>query len=135
MNGAPLHPNLIPFLHLESLCNQKCLYRHQHHIPPHIPTYPILYLGAYHGISESRNAFCLSYELNFQVDGFSIPHTVLRHFDLTSTPFTETFNRDVAERRRTYPDSAIFLDQLLSLASIDGTFFQTSTCKRELLWR
>lgn len=55
-----------------------------------------------------------------QVDGFSIPHIVLRHFDLTSTPYTEGFARKVEDRRQTYPDGRLFLDQLLALASIDG---------------
>lgn len=49
-----------------------------------------------------------------------MPAAVLRHFDLTNTPYDEEFAEDVARRRRSFPDQKLFLDRLFDLINIDG---------------
>ena len=51
-------------------------------------------------------------ELTIQVDKYTLPAGLLRHFDLTSTPTTS--------RRENYPGGLLFIDRLLALAEING---------------
>ncbi|KAK8869684.1 hypothetical protein IAR55_000252 [Kwoniella newhampshirensis] len=54
------------------------------------------------------------------IDEFAIPTTILRHFDLASTPWSEAASRDVDERRNKLPGGQLFFDRLLAFAQIDG---------------
>ena len=55
-----------------------------------------------------------------KVDEFAIPTTVLRHFELASSPYSESVVRDITNRRRSYPDQKLFFDRLLAFAELDG---------------
>lgn len=57
--------------------------------------------------------------MHYQADQFAIPITILRHFDLSSSPWGsegETFTR----RREQSPNGKLFFDRLLEIAGIDG---------------
>lgn len=45
---------------------------------------------------------------------------VLRHFDLSSSPYDEARVGSIQTRRSRYPDGQLFIDRLLNLAGIDG---------------
>ncbi|WWC61023.1 uncharacterized protein I303_103601 [Kwoniella dejecticola CBS 10117] len=54
------------------------------------------------------------------MDEFAIPNLILRHFDLSSTPWTEYTSHQVEERRRKLPGGKLFFDRLLDLVGLDG---------------
>ncbi|KAL7424100.1 hypothetical protein Q5752_001685 [Cryptotrichosporon argae] len=54
------------------------------------------------------------------VDDFAIPHTVLRHFDLSSTPYTGPVVDDISRRRAAFPNQQLFFDQLAEFVDIEG---------------
>ncbi|WVR05159.1 hypothetical protein IAU60_002171 [Kwoniella sp. DSM 27419] len=55
-----------------------------------------------------------------QLDDFAIPTTILRHFDLASTPWTELSSPQIESRRRRLPEGKLFYDRLLELAGLEG---------------
>ncbi|KAK4683869.1 hypothetical protein P7C73_g6345, partial [Tremellales sp. Uapishka_1] len=54
-------------------------------------------------------------------DEFTIPHAILRHFDLSSSPYTEDVIAQTNERRDRYPENSLFIDKLLGYANIDSS--------------
>ncbi|WWD01298.1 hypothetical protein V866_008241 [Kwoniella sp. B9012] len=57
---------------------------------------------------------------NGQIDEFAIPNTILRHFDLSDTPWTELTSPSIEDRRKKLPDGKLFFDRLLELVGLDG---------------
>ncbi|OCF45444.1 hypothetical protein I317_00690 [Kwoniella heveanensis CBS 569] len=54
------------------------------------------------------------------VDEFAIPTTILRHFDLADTPWTDLTSPVIEDRRRRSPGGRLFFDRLLELTGLDG---------------
>ncbi|WRT67223.1 uncharacterized protein IL334_004189 [Kwoniella shivajii] len=54
------------------------------------------------------------------IDEFAIPNTILRHFDLSSTPWNELSSPQIENKRRNLPDGKLFFDRLLELVGLDG---------------
>ncbi|WVQ98811.1 hypothetical protein IAU59_005942 [Kwoniella sp. CBS 9459] len=54
------------------------------------------------------------------VDEFAIPTTILRHFDLADTPWTELTSPLIEDRRKRSPGGRLFFDRLLELTGLDG---------------
>ena len=52
---------------------------------------------------------------------FVLPQTILRHFDLISTPYNPDLAAAIHSRRREFPDGYLFLDRLLAMGSVECT--------------
>ncbi|WWC89930.1 uncharacterized protein L201_004859 [Kwoniella dendrophila CBS 6074] len=55
------------------------------------------------------------------IDEFAIPNTILRHFDLSSTPWNEFTAPQIEDRRKKLPDGKLFFDRLLELVGLEGS--------------
>ncbi|WVO13990.1 hypothetical protein L204_101615 [Cryptococcus depauperatus] len=53
-------------------------------------------------------------------DQFAIPAPILRHFDLTSSPWDAEFSERCIQQRQILPGGKLFFDRLLEFANIDG---------------
>ncbi|RXK38601.1 hypothetical protein M231_04107 [Tremella mesenterica] len=49
-----------------------------------------------------------------------LPHSILRHFDISFSPYTSEVVQAITLRRGRYPEGKLFLDRLLELANVDG---------------
>ncbi|WVW82987.1 hypothetical protein I302_105003 [Kwoniella bestiolae CBS 10118] len=54
------------------------------------------------------------------IDEFAIPNTILRHFDLSSTPWNDLTSPSIEKRRKELPEAKLFFDRLLELVGLDG---------------
>ncbi|ORX39985.1 nuclear pore complex assembly-domain-containing protein [Kockovaella imperatae] len=65
-------------------------------------------------------------------DHFAIPQTILRHFDLASSLYTEDGASISSSRRASYPNRELFFDRLLTFANLDGPSMYPATSPADL---